>query len=147
MPVPYEHTPSGTRPQEGTELGTAINPSGSLVSILEDIASLLPSHRNRSHSGAHQFLPTDLLKQVYKPQRTNPGVGYGLGFNIMQRKSDGTVACIRHAGGSEILRFIDFEGDLVIIVLTQVPQQQTLRWPNALVQKINDIFARTVKLE
>jgi CubicO group peptidase (beta-lactamase class C family) len=147
MPVSYEDTKSGMRPHEGTGLGTAINPGGSLVSTLEDVPRLLPLHRNRSRIGTHQFLPADLLKQMYKPQPSTPGVRYDLGFNIMRRKNDGTVAHIRHAGGSGILGVIDFKRDLVIIVLTQLPQQQTLCWPNALVQKINDVFPRSVKSE
>ena len=70
-------------------------------------------------------------------------VGYGLGFNIMRRRDDGTAARIRHTGASGTLGVIDFEQDLIIVVLTQVPQQQTNRWRNRLVQTINNVFPRS----
>ena len=145
MPVPYERTKSGFRLREGKELGTAINPGGSLVSNLDDVARLLLLHRNGGRVGTRSLIPADLIEQMYKPQPSTPGAGYGLGFNIMKRYHDGTAARIRHTGGSGTLGVIDFERDLLIIVLTQVPQQQTLRWRNALVQKINDVFPRSVK--
>ncbi|HIF01164.1 MAG TPA: hypothetical protein EYQ63_30220 [Fuerstia sp.] len=147
MPVPYERTKTGFRPREGTGLGTAINPGGSLVSTLEDVARLLLLHRNQGRVGTLQFLPSDLLQQMYKSQPSTPGVGYGLGFNIMRRFDDGTAARIRHTGASGTLGVIDFERDLITIVLTQVPQQQTNRWRNMLVQKINDVFPPLLKQE
>jgi arylsulfatase A-like enzyme/CubicO group peptidase (beta-lactamase class C family) len=147
MPVPYERTKSGFHLREGRGLGTAINPGGSLVSNLDNVARLLLLHRNGGRIGTHPFLSADLLKQMYRSQPSTPGAGYGLGFNIMKRFPDGTAARIRHTGASGTLGIIDFERDLLIIVLTQVPQQQTLRWRNALVEKINDVFPRSAKSE
>ncbi|MEO2016252.1 MAG: serine hydrolase [Fuerstiella sp.] len=140
MPVPYERTRTGFRPREGAGLGTAINPGGSLVSTLDDVARLLLLHRNQGRIGTMQYLPSELLKRMYVSQPSTPGVGYGLGFNIMKRYQDGTAARIRHTGASGTLGVIDFERDLIIIVLTQVPQQQTNRWRNPLVQRINAVF-------
>ncbi len=140
MPVPYERTRTGFRPREGAGLGTAINPGGSLVSTLDDVARLLLLHRNQGRIGTMQYLPSELLKRMYVSQPSTPGVGYGLGFNIMKRYQDGTAARIRHTGASGTLGVIDFERDLIIIVLTQVPQQQTNRWRNPLMQRINAVF-------
>ena len=142
MPVPYERTRTGFVPREGTGLGTAINPGGSLVSTLDDVARLLLTHRNHGRVGTQQFITANLLAKMYEPQPSTPGVGYGLGFNIMRRRDDGTPARIRHTGASGTLGVIDFERDLIIVVLTQVPQRQTNRWRNRLVQTINNIFPR-----
>ncbi|MDP6719165.1 MAG: serine hydrolase, partial [Pirellulaceae bacterium] len=127
----------------GTGLGTAINPGGSLVSTLGQVARLLLMHRNRGRIGTKEFIPARLLSIMYEPQPSTPGVGYGLGFNIMRRRDDGTAARIRHTGASGTLGVIDFEQDLIIVVLTQVPQQQTNRWRNRLVQTINNVFPRS----
>lgn len=147
MPVPYERTKAGFRLRKGTGLGTALNPGGSLVSTLADVAKLLLMHRNEGRIGERQLLPTGLLQQMYDPQPSTPGAGYGLGFNIMNRNSDGSAARIRHTGASGTLGVVDFERDLIVIVLTQVPQQQTTRWRNALVQKINEVFPAVHKSE
>jgi hypothetical protein len=40
------------------------------------------------------------------------------------------------------LAFLDFDRDLVGIILTQVPQTQTMRWRNQLVQAIDAAFAQ-----
>ncbi|MCZ6793178.1 MAG: sulfatase-like hydrolase/transferase [Planctomycetota bacterium] len=142
MPAPYDRTRTGFRPREGTRLGTALNPGGSLVSTLDDVARLLLMHRNQGRIGTQQFIPAEMLTKMYDPQPSTPGAGYGLGFNIMQRRDDGTAARIRHTGASGTLGVIDFERDLIIIVLTQVPQRQTNRWRNRLLQTINNIFPR-----
>ena len=77
---------------------------------------------------------------MYEPQPSTPGVGYGLGFNIMRRRDDGTPARIRHTGASGTIGVTDFDRDLILIVLTQVPQRQTNRWRNRLLQTINNVF-------
>jgi CubicO group peptidase (beta-lactamase class C family) len=75
---------------------------------------------------------------------TTPGTGYGLGFNVTERRDEGIIR-IRHTGASGTLGVIDFEKDLIVIVLTQVPQQQTLRWRNRLLQTIDEVFAPAQK--
>ncbi len=142
LPVGYERTPTGFVPREGEGLGMAINPGGGLVSTLDDVARLLLLHRNRGRIGEEQFIPAEMLTKMYEPQPGTPGTGYGLGFNIMDRRADGTAVRIRHTGASGTLGMIDFEKDLIVIVLTQVPQQQTLRWRNRLLQTINEVFTK-----
>ncbi len=115
-------------------------PGGSLISTLGQVARLLLMHRNQGKIGTQEFIPAKLLATMYEPQPATPGVGYGLGFNIMRRHKDGTAARIRHTGASGTLGVIDFDQDLIIVILTQVPQQQTNRWRNRLVQTINTVF-------
>ena len=147
MPVSYDRTKTGFRVRKGTGLGTTINPGGSLVSTLDNVARLLCLHRNQGRVGTERFLSADLLQQMYKKQPSTPGVGYGLGFNIMRRHDDGTAARIRHTGASGTIGIIDFERDLIIVVLTQIPQQQTIGWRNALVNSINAVFPLFLKAE
>ncbi len=145
LPVGYERTPGGFVPRQDEGLGTAINPGGGLVSTLDDVGRLLLLHRNRGRFGEEQFIPAEMLRKMYVPQPGTPGTGYGLGFNIMDRRADGTAVRIRHTGASGTLGVIDFEKDLIIIVLTQVPQQQTLRWRNGLLQTINEVFTKNME--
>ena len=140
MPVPYERTRAGFRPLQRERLGTAPNPGGGLISNLDDVARLLLLHRNGGRIGVEQFVSPEMLRTMYEPQPATPGTGYGLGFNVIERRDDGTIR-IRHTGASGTLGVIDFEKDLIVIVLTQVPQQQTLRWRNRLLQTIDEVFA------
>jgi hypothetical protein len=60
----------------------------------------------------------------------------------MARRADGTALRVRHTGASGTIGVIDFEKDVIVIVLTQVPQQQTLRWRNQLMQTIDQVFTK-----
>jgi hypothetical protein len=59
----------------------------------------------------------------------------------MKKHADGTASRIRHTGGSGTLAFLDFDRDLIAVILTQVPQRQTVRWRNQLVRTIDMVFA------
>ena len=142
LPVFYQRTRAGFLPRAGEGLGTALNPGGGLISNLDNVGRLLLLHRNKGRLGEQQFLPSEMLAKMYEPMPATPGTGYGLGFNIMKRGNDGTAEQIRHTGASGTLGVIDFEKDLIIIVLTQVPQQQTLRWRSRLMQTINQVFSK-----
>jgi arylsulfatase A-like enzyme/CubicO group peptidase (beta-lactamase class C family) len=147
MATAYERTREGFRTRGGDRLGSVINPGGGLVSTLDDVGRLLLLHRNRGRIGSQQFVPESLLQQMYVPQPATSGTGYGLGFNIMQKREDGTPARIRHTGASGTLGVVDFDRDLVLIVLTQVPQQQTMRWRSRLVEVIDEVFPETAPAE
>lgn len=142
LPVAYERTQTGFVPRQGEGLGTAVNPGGGLISTLDDVARLFLLHRNRGRIGDEQFIPAEMLTKMYEPQPGTPGTGYGLGFNIMERRADGSALRVRHTGASGTLGMIDFDKDLIVIVLTQVPQQQTLRWRNRLLQTVNEVFTK-----
>lgn len=141
MPIVYERDGRGLRTRTGEPLGTVINPGGSLVSTLEDVARVLLLHRNQGCASGRRIVSAQALQQMYVAQPATPGTGYGLGFNIMQKRDDGSPVRIRHTGASGTLAVIDFDRDLILIVLTQVPQQQTLRWRSQLVRTITDVFA------
>jgi len=122
------------RRREGME--RAINPGGSLISTVDDVARLMLLHRNGGKVGNHQLVPADALRQMTVAQPSTPGSGYGLGFNIMANRPDGTAKCIRHTGASGTFAMLDFDDDLVVIVFTQVDQNKINQWRNRLLQTI-----------
>lgn len=140
IPVAYERTAEGFRPREGRPTGMAVSPGGGLVSTLDDVARLMLLHRDLGRVGERQLLAKEAIQGMYQPQPATPGAGYGLGFNIMQRRPDGSASRIRHTGASGTLAMLDFDRDLIVIVLTQVPQTQTQRWREQLLRTIGGVF-------
>ena len=77
---------------------------------------------------------------------SQPGRGkakYGLGFNILQQRPDGTASRIQHTGASGTIGIIDFDLDLIVIALTQVPQAQTNKWRGPLLKTVFGAFEAT----
>ena len=140
IPVAYERTDDGFQKRSGDPLGTVLNPGGRLVSTLDDVARVMLLHRNHGKIGNRQLVSAESLQQMYVPQPPTTNNGYGLGFNIMKRNADGSAARIRHTGASGTLAVLDFENDVILIVLTQVPQAQTNRWRNRLVETVFKTF-------
>jgi CubicO group peptidase (beta-lactamase class C family) len=143
MPVAYERTADGFQRRAGQRAGLAINPGGGLVSTLDNVGRFMLMHRNRGQIGQQPLLSAKALDEMYHPQPGTTGTGYGLGFNIMERHADGTAARVRHTGASGTLALLDFDRDLIVIVLTQVPQAQTLRWREQLMRTVMEVFSPT----
>jgi CubicO group peptidase (beta-lactamase class C family) len=76
------------------------------------------------------------LRELYKPQPATGRQGYGLGFNVLKRGADGYGVRIRHTGAAGTLAELDFENDIGIVVLTQVPQNQTQPFRDRLMREI-----------
>ena len=142
MPTAYERVEGGFRPRQIRSIATVVNPGGGLCSTLDDVGRLMLLHRNKGVVGGRRVVSEAALAAMYVPQPGTTGPGYGLGFNTLRTAGDGRLACAGHIGGSGTLVRIDFESDLIVVLLTQVPQQQTLRWRQQLMQKIAEIAAR-----
>jgi CubicO group peptidase (beta-lactamase class C family) len=138
IPTWYERTRNGLRPRTGERLGTAINPGGGLVSTLDDVGRVMLLHRNRGRVGDRELVPAEWLEKMYVPQPNTPG-GYGLGFNILQRRPDGTARRVQHLGASGTLALIDFDADLIVVILTQTPTPRQ-GWRNQLLQAVGNVF-------
>lgn len=138
IPTYYERSRNGLRPRTGEPLGTVINPGGGLVSTLDDVGRVLLLHRNQGKIGERQIVDAAWLRKMYVPQPSTPG-GYGLGFNIVRRRGDGTAGRVQHAGASGTLAVIDFDADLVIVVLTQTPTPRQ-GWRSQLLAAIDGVF-------
>ena len=142
IPTAYERTKSGLMVRTGEGLGTTINPGGALIATPDGIARLFMLHRNQGKVDGKQIISKQVLQKMYVPQpgSEGSGMGYGLGFRITQKRPDGTANRIQHTGGSGTIGIIDFDLDLIVIILTQVPQAQTNRWRQPLLQTIFGVF-------
>ena len=142
IPVPYERTDEGFVVRQPDPLGTVVNPGGRLVSTLDDVGRLLLLHRNEGRVGKRQVVSAEVLKQMYVKQPGTLNSGYGLGFNIRRRRQNDSVSRVRHTGAAGTLAVLDFDQDLILVVLTQVPQQQTMKWRDRLVKTIDEVFQK-----
>ncbi len=106
------------------------------MSTLDDLARFLLLHRNEGKVGGREILSKSALQQLYLPHPASRGTGYGLGFNILAKRADGTASRVQHTGASGTLGLIDFDHDLILIVLTQVDQRRIGGWRNKLIQTV-----------
>jgi CubicO group peptidase (beta-lactamase class C family) len=116
------------------------NPAGSLVSTLDDVARLLMLHRNHGQAGGKQLVKPETLAALYERQPATGRTGYGLGFNVLKVNAKGEGVRIRHTGASGTFAQLDFENDLILVLLTQVPQVQTEPFRAGLLKTVGDIF-------
>jgi CubicO group peptidase (beta-lactamase class C family) len=142
IPTAYLRTPSGFEERTGEPMGTVINPGGSLVATPDDVTRLFLLHRNRGKVNGKQVVSEAILQQMYQSQPGREKAKYGLGFNILAQGPDGSAHRIQHTGASGTIGIIDFDLDLVVIVLTQVPQTQTYKWRRPLLETIFQVFAK-----
>ena len=142
MATPYERTQSGFRIRTGDPMGTAINPGGNLITNLDGVARLFMLHRNKGTVGSKRIISEEKLQTMYvgQPGTENSGSGYGLGFRILKKRTDGTSSRVQHTGAAGTIGILDFDLDLIVIVLTQVPQTQTNKWRNPLLRTIFAAF-------
>jgi len=141
IPTPYNHVDGWLTPFTDLPKGTVTRPGGGLYSTLDGVARFLLLHRNRGTVDGRRIVSASVLAEMYIAQPGTPGQGYGLGFNVLRKGSDGTARRIQHTGASGTLAWIDFDLDLVIVMLTQVPQTQTRRFRRRVMEKIEEIFA------
>ena len=124
----------------GEPIGTVLNPGGSLVATPTDVARKLLLHRDRGRVAGKQIVPAEILQQMYKSQPGRGKAKYGLGFNILKQRTDGSASRIQHTGASGTIGIIDFDIDLIVIVLTQVPQAQTNKWRGPVLKTVFGAF-------
>ena len=117
------------------------NPAGSLVSTLDDVGRLLMLHRNHGQAGGKQLVQPETLALLYRRQPATGRTGYGLGFNVLKVNDQGQGLRIRHTGASGTFAQLDFEHDLLFVLLTQVPQTQTQPFRTGLLKVIGEIFS------
>jgi len=115
-------------------------PGGALISTLDDVARFLLLHRNRGSAGGRRVVKAETLSELYHPQPLTPDPGYGLGFAIARRGPNGAVVRVRHSGAYGTLAVLDFEQDLIVVLLTQVPLQQTEPFRQRLMQAVDSVF-------
>jgi CubicO group peptidase (beta-lactamase class C family) len=117
------------------------NPAGSLISTLDDVGRLLLLHRNRGQVDGKQLVKPESLQALYQRQPATGRTGYGLGFNVLKVNARGEGIRVRHTGASGTFAQLDFENDLIVVLLTQVPQTQTQPFRDGLLKAIGDVFS------
>lgn len=140
IPTAYVRTQDGLELRTGEGMGRVINPGGSLITNLDGVARLLLLHRNRGKVDGKEIVSPQILEEMYVSQPGRGKAAYGLGFNITKQRPDGSAARIQHTGAAGTIGIIDFDLDLIVIVLTQVPQAQTHRWRAPLLKTIFETF-------
>ena len=116
------------------------NPGGGLVATLDDVGRLLRLHRDRGVAADTSLLLPASLRALYVRQAATNREGYGLGFNLLHAGADGVADRVQHGGASGTLALIDFQRDVFVVVLTQVPTKQRLPFGKRLSQAIDSIF-------
>ncbi len=139
MPVQYDRTNQGLIPKVREPAPRMVNPGGGLVSTLDDIARFLLLHRNEGKVDGLEIVSKSALEKQYVPHPASKGTGYGLGFNILAKRADGTASRVQHTGASGTLGIIDFDQDLILIVLTQVDQKKIGGWRSKLINTVVEV--------
>jgi len=116
-------------------------PGGGLISTLDDVARVMLLHRNQGVVGGKRLIAPESLQAQYRAQPATGRLGYGLGFNVLRTDEKGMGTRLRHTGASGTLALLDFEQDLLVVVLTQVPTKQTQPFHNRLMQAIGSVFS------
>ncbi len=137
IPTQYDRVRGNLVERRREDMVRSINPGGSMVSTVDDVARLMLLHRDGGRVGNRQIVSGDALRQMIVAQPATSGTGYGLGFNIMSKRPDGTAKRIRHTGASGTFAMLDFEDDLIVIIFTQVEQNKIMLWRNQLLQTID----------
>lgn len=144
LPVMYDRTDGRLVPAAAAgreDAGVKFpNPGGGLVATLDDVGRFLRLHRDRGVAVGTPLLQPASLRALYTRQPATNREGYGLGFNLLHAGADGIADRVQHAGASGTLALIDFQRDLFVVVLTQVPTKQRQPFGNRLNQAVSAIF-------
>jgi CubicO group peptidase (beta-lactamase class C family) len=140
MPVFHIRKGGGFEPRIRPMRKGCINPGGGLVSSLDGVGKLMLLHRNKGMLNTRQVVRAETLEQMYMPQPGTKRPKYGLGFNIQRQATPNRLPRVQHTGASGTLALIDFDADLIIVMMTQVPSPQMQRLRRQVVMKVNEIF-------
>jgi CubicO group peptidase (beta-lactamase class C family) len=118
MPTLYNLEKWGFDPQPPPPVGGEINPAGGLLSTLDDMAVFYQLHARRGAYDGGRLLSQDTIEQMYMAQSKSGE--HGLGFNTDENKGKGAPAgTVMHGGKTGTYAWLDFDNDLVGILLTQ----------------------------
>ena len=140
IPATYERFAGGFRLWKAPEVKPFPRPGGGMYATLDDVGRFLLLHRNRGKVNGRQLVGARSLEQMYVPRKATPGEGYGLGFNILRKGADGRGRRVRHTGSSGTLAWIDFDADLIVVLFTQVPGNQDMRFLDRVMKEIAGLF-------
>ena len=127
---------------------------GGVLSTPADLAAFLMLHRDRGKVAGVEFIPETVLRRMH--ERKRPWPRYGMGFQLGPGVPElgGHTAWIRHSGSSGTVCWLDFEHDVVGVILTQtersrgraMPEEEKLSpkaaptFPEVVKSKIDAVF-------
>ena len=117
------------------------------MSTPTDLATFLLMHRNRGMHAGRQLIPAESLSEMYARRR--PWLRYGLGF-VLGPGSDKLGGCtvwIYHTGSTGTMFWLDFERDIIGVLLTQTQRSSGRKAPESQRKISRDApaFIRVVK--
>ena len=120
---------------------------GGVLSTPSDLAAFLMLHRNRGEVDGARFVPEAALRRM--AERKRPWPRYGMGFQLGPGVPElgGHTAWIRHSGSSGTVCWLDFEHDVVGVILTQTERSRGRAMPEEekLIPKAAPTFPEVVK--
>jgi len=112
---------------------------GSVISTAPDLARWLLMVRNRGeHEGKTYLAPETVEKMLHKTELGSNAQG---GFFIRQSDAGGTPKIIGHTGSSGTDCWIDFDNDLIGIILTQTRDKDIRPFRNELEMRLTQAVA------
>ena len=112
---------------------------GSIISTATDLAQWLAMIRNHGLHRGDSFLSTKAIQEMLTP--VSPGNRTRGGFAILREDDHGTALAIGHSGSSGTYCWLDFQTDVIGIMLTQTKGSDIKTFRLELVQKINACLA------
>jgi len=104
---------------------------GAVMSTARELAAFLMMHRNRGLHAGRRYVAEDALRQMYEMRKPWPGYGMGFVLRAAEVKPGGRASCIHHSGSSGTLFWLDFEHDLLGVVVTQTAMSKGRPKPGA----------------
>lgn len=119
--------------RQNQRLSTA---GGGVYSALDDIGTLMQMHLSHGVHNGKQFIDRMVLQQLYQPQ---PGTNgrYGIAFQIKENHEHGPSCMLSHPGYSGPVAWIDFNRDLVGVLLMQSNTLNRTKHHNRIIDTIN----------
>jgi len=139
------------RPAPTAPLNPATSPytpiGGGILSTPSDLATFLLMHRNRGVHKGRQLIPEAALAEMYERKRPWPRYGMGFVLGPASPELGDRTAWVLHTGSSGTLFWLDFEHDVIGVVLTQTQRSRGHRMPESEKKIPKDApgFALTVK--
>ena len=143
MPTLYRRTDDGFKKQPRLPAHLppdAINPAGGFVTSARDLTRFYQMHWNDGEYDGLRLLQERTALEMRRPQSRSKQ--YGLGFHLERVGEDDSVGMIKHGGLTGTFAWMDFENDLVGVLLTQTLTQQNRDFRFALVGQLTEYAVR-----
>ena len=143
LPKPYHIDSDGklaaSSPARAAAPGTYTSSGGSVISTTPDLANWLLMIRNHGRHHGKSFLAEEAVRQMLTPAPLGKHVRCG--FFIRKSRPDGSPAVIGHTGSSGTNCWLDFDHDLIGIMLTQTKGNDITKFRVELEKHVTSLLA------